>query len=180
MGPRSSSIRIKRAFFQFPRLASLHPNSRSHYYVCKMRTLIAMTLLLLFLSVTASPLKQAKIKRGGLDGRDKGRDPRPTSTMTASKHWHHPHPTPSETPCSSNAHSKHHPTPTKHHHHKHHPTSTPSKHHPTSNKHHPTSNKHHPTSNKHHPTSSKHHPTPSISKHHPEHPTQTANNYGDV
>ncbi|KAH9083329.1 hypothetical protein EDB83DRAFT_5567 [Lactarius deliciosus] len=169
--PRSS-IRIKRAFLQFPRPASPQPNSRSHYYVCKMRTLIAMALLLLVLSITASPLKQAKIKRGGLDGRDKGRDPRPTSSsMGPSKHWHHPHPTTSEThPSSSHAHKKHHPTPKKHHpsHHKHHSPSS--------------SSKHHPTHNKHHPTPSKHYPTPSLStgKHHPEHPTQTANNHGDV
>ncbi|KAH8996508.1 hypothetical protein EDB86DRAFT_2918986 [Lactarius hatsudake] len=137
-----------------------------------MRSLIAMTLLLLVLSITATPLKQAKIKRGGLDGRDKGRDPWPTSsTMGPSKHWHHPHPTPSEThPSSSTTHKKHHPTPKKHH-------PSPHKQHSTS-----SSSKHYPTPNKHHPTPSKQYPTPCLStgEDHSGHPAQTTNIHGDV
>jgi len=99
-------------------------NSHSYYYLCKMRILIAMTLLMFILTIVAAPLKQAKIKRGSLNGRNNnyGRWYKPP--MTYSRHSpsktpgkYHTHPTPTKSHPTSSKHSsptKRPPTPTKH------------------------------------------------------------------
>ncbi|KAH9055071.1 hypothetical protein EDB87DRAFT_1764446 [Lactarius vividus] len=66
---------IKYGLPQF-RPASPQHNSRSLLptHLCKMRVLMSMTILMLVLSVAATPLKQAKINRGDIGRRDSGHD----------------------------------------------------------------------------------------------------------
>ncbi|KAH9176385.1 hypothetical protein EDB89DRAFT_2065726 [Lactarius sanguifluus] len=72
---------IKHAFVHCLRPEPPQRND-SYCRVCKMRILIAMSLLLFILY--CSPLKQAKIKRGGLDSRDDDNYPKPI--MCHSRH----------------------------------------------------------------------------------------------